>query len=193
MKKLPLLLLLALAACDVHGHGEQEFISAVQLTFTPAGGTAIVAESVDPDGDGGSPPTSQPINLAAGTTYTLTVVFENRLGTVPEDITKEIRDEADEHQVFFTGTAVNGPATSNTTGPLTHSYADMDGNGFPLGLTNTIVTAAGTGTLNVRLQHMPAKPGPGKSADTATQVKDGGFAAIGGDPDADVNFAVTVQ
>jgi hypothetical protein len=194
MKKL-LLMATLVAACGEPGHGddEQEVISAVQLTFMPAAGLPIVAEFDDPDGDGGGPGTSEPVNLAAGASYTLTIAFINRLGTVPEDITVEVRDEGDEHQVFFTGNAVKGPATANQTAPLTHSYADMDANGFPIGLTNTIATEAGTGTLTVTLRHMPPESPPEKSADTATQVKNGGFTAIGGATDASVDFTVTVQ
>lgn len=199
MKKLVLALALALAplaGCgDPGGNGGNttEVISAVQLTFMPASGLPIVADFDDPDGDGGDPGTADPIALPAGTSYTLTVAFINRLGTVPEDITLEVRDEGTEHQVFFTGTAVSGPATSNIAAPLTHTYADMDDNGLPLGVTNTIATAPGTGTLTVTLRHMPPELPPEKSADTATQVKTGGFAAIGGSTDAQVDFAVTVQ
>jgi hypothetical protein len=186
-----------LVACGDPGSGggdnEQEVITTVQLTFMAAGGLPIVAEFDDPDGDGGAPGTGEPISLTAATSYTLTVAFINRLGTIPEDITLEVEDEGAEHQVFFTGSAVAGPATSNPTAPLTHSYADMDANGLPLGLTNTIVTGAGTGTLTVTLRHMPPEAPPEKSADTAAQVKAGGFTAIGGTTDAMVDFTVTVQ
>lgn len=197
MKKLPLLLV-ALAACGDPGDGtggdnEQEVITTVQLTFTPAGGVPLVFEFDDPDGDGGSPGTADPIELPAGASYTVDVAFINGLGTVPEDITLEVADEATEHQVFFTGTAVNGPATANTSAPLVHSYADMDANGLPIGLTNTIATQAGSGTLTVTLQHMPPEQPPAKSADTTEAVKSGGFSAIGGEPDAKVDFPVTVQ
>jgi hypothetical protein len=195
MKNLLLLTTVLVTACGDDGDvgPENEFITTVKLTFMPPGGAATTAEFDDPDGDGGDPGTSQPVNLAAGTTYALAVAFENRLGTVPEDITLEVRDEGDEHQVFLTGSAVNGPATSNPAAPLTHSYTDMDANGLPIGLTNTIAASAGTGTLTVTLRHMPPELPPGKSADTAMQVKTGGFGAIGGNTDATVDFAVTVQ
>jgi len=197
MNKLPLLLAV-LTACGDPGDGsggdnEQEVITTVQLAFMPAGGVPVVFEVDDPDGDGGSPGTADPIELPAGASYTVSVAFINRLGTVPTDITREVEDEATEHQVFFTGTAVTGPATTNTSAPLTHSYADVDANGLPIGLVNTIATQAGTGTLTVTLQHMPPEQPPGKSADTTEAVKSGGFSAIGGEPDAKVDFPVTVQ
>ena len=170
-----------------------EVITTVQLAFAPTGGTPVMAEFDDPDGDGGAAGTSQPVNLTNGTTYTLTVKFLNRLETPAEDITVEVMDEGHEHQLLFTGTAVKGPATSNTTAPLTHAYADMDANGLPLGLSNTIMAATGTGQLTVTLRHMPPEEPPAKSADTATQVKTGGFDAIGGSTDVQVNFDVSVQ
>lgn len=185
-----------LVACDDGGGGgnEEEVITTVTLTFTPAGGgAAVVAEFDDPDGDGGNPPTTDPVDLAAGTTYTLTVGFQNRLETPPEEITDEVRDEGVEHQVFFTGTAVNGPATSNPAAPLTHSYGDQDAAGNPLGLTSTIAATAGTGTLTVTLRHMPPVNGVAvKTATTAAELKAGGFTAIGGENDAQVDFAVAV-
>lgn len=196
MKTHLLLALSLVAACgDVGGDGPQpaELITTVQLTFMAPAGLPIVVEFDDPDGDGGEPGTADPIELAAGATYTLDVAFINRLGTIPEDITEEVRDEAAEHQVFFTGSAVDGPAAGNPGAPLAHSYADMDDNGLPLGLSNTIVASAGTGTLTVTLRHMPPELPPEKSAGAAEAVKTGGFSAIGGSTDAMVDFTVTVQ
>jgi hypothetical protein len=193
MKNLVLLASILLAACDDHGNHEAEVITTVQLTFMPPTGTAVSAEYDDPDGDGGNPGTSQPLALVNGTSYTLTVRFLNRLVMPEEDITPEVRDEGDQHQLFFTGTAIKGPATNNTIAPLTHSYADMDMSGLPLGLTNTMVAATGTGTMTVTLRHMPPEEPPAKSSGTTDQVKASGFTAIGGSTDVQVDFAVTVQ
>ena len=69
-----------LVACGDDGGGdgdEQEVITTVTLTFAPmGGGAAVVAAFDDADGDGGDPPTVDPIALAAGTSYALTVRFE---------------------------------------------------------------------------------------------------------------------
>ena len=172
----------------------QEVITTVTLTFTPAGGgAAIVAEFDDPDGDGGAAPSIDPIDLVAGTTYTTTVGFQNRLEDPAEEITDEIRDEAAEHQLFFTGTAVDGPASAHPGAPLTHTYADTDANLLPIGLGNTIVAAAGTGQLTLTLRHLPpVNDVATKTATVAEQVKTAGFAGIGGETDAQVNFDVTV-
>ena len=184
------------SGCEYGGgsNNEEEVITTAILTFTPAGGgSAVTATFNDPDGDGGAAPTVDPINLVKATTYTTTVRFENRLETPAEDITVEVADESDEHQVFFTGTAVNGPASNQPGAPLTHSYTDTDVNGLPVGLSSSIVTATGTGTLIVTLRHMPPVNNTAvKTAGAATTVKDGGFAGLGGATDATVTFQVTV-
>lgn len=185
-----------LVACGGNGTNTNppEFISRVTLTFTPLGGTPIVASFDDPDGDGGDPPTIDPIDLVDGTDYTLTVDFLNALEDPPEDITLEVRDEADEHQVFLTGTGVVGPASDQASAPLVHTYLDMDINGLPVGLTNAISASSGTGMLTVTLRHLPPiDDAPTKTADVAAQVKAGGFAAIAGESDAQVTFLVTVR
>lgn len=184
-------------ACDDegHSHNEGEVITSVVLTFTPAGGGAtITATFNDPDGDGGAAPTVDPISLARGVTYNTAVRFENRLETPAEDITLEVADESDEHQVFFTGTAVSGPASAQAGAALTHAYADTDVNGLPIGLASTFVAAnAGSGTLVVTLRHLPPVNATAvKTATTATTVRDSGFSAIGGENDANVTFQVTV-
>jgi hypothetical protein len=182
------------AACGDDGGStnENEVITTVVLNFTPTSGSAVVATWNDPDGDGGSAPTIDPVNLPPGN-YSLTVQFQNRLVTPPEEITEEVMQENNFHLLLFTGTAVVGPATTNTTGPLMQSYADMDGNGLPVGLTDNIVASAGTGQLTVTLRHMPPEEPPVKSATTVMEVKTGGVDSIGGSTDAQVNFTVTVQ
>jgi hypothetical protein len=177
-----------------HNHSENEVITTVTLTFTPAGGGAPIVASVnDPDGDGGDPPTIQPVMLGAGM-FDLGVKFENRKENPPEDITLEIEDEGDHHQVFFTGTAVSGPASNQTGAPLVHSYADTDAKGLPIGLANKVTAARGTGMLTVTLRHMPPINNMVvKSATLADMVRTNGFAGIGGSTDAQVTFPVTVQ
>jgi hypothetical protein len=189
--------LLFVTACGGDGEttNENEVITTVTLDFAPNGGGATVSAAFnDPDGDGGTAPTVDPIVLATGKTYAMTVRFQNKLETPPDEITDEVRDESDQHQVFVTGSAINGPATTTTTAPLTHSYADTDANGLPIGLSNTIVAAAGTGQLIVTLRHIPpVNDVAAKVAGLAEQIKTGGLAALPGDTDAQVTFSVTVQ
>lgn len=202
--QLVLALTLALAACgddggdggDDTGDGnENEVITTVTLEFTPeGGGESISAAWDDPDGDGGDPPAIDPITLADGTTYTVAIGFENRLEDPPEVITEEVDDESDEHQIFFTGSAVNGPASDEPDAPLTHSYDDEDANGLPIGLANTIVAAAGSGDLTVTLRHLPPVNGSAvKSASLADDVKASGFGDLPGTTDAQVTFPATVE
>lgn len=183
------------AACggdDGGSSNDNEVITSVILNFAPTSGSTITATFNDPDGEGGQAPTVDPVSLAPGN-YTLTVQFQNRLVTPAEEITDEVRDEQNFHLLLFTGTAVIGPATTNTTGPLMQSYADMDGNGLPVGLTDTIVASAGIGQLTVTLRHLPPEEPPVKSSSTVMEAKTGGVESIGGSTDAQVNFNVTVQ
>jgi hypothetical protein len=195
---LPLLLATLAPACggDGHDHGggnEGEVITTVVLTFTPeAGGDPVVAAFDDPDGDGGDPPTVDAIALPADASFALAVAFENRLESPPEDITAEVEDEGDEHQVFFTGTAID--TSDAAIGPLAHAYADEDLGGLPIGLVNRVVTFPNTGTLTVTLRHLPPVNGvPVKVAGLAEVVATDGLGAIGGDTDAQVSFEVTVE
>lgn len=178
---------------DDHGHGpgETEVITRVELTFTPdGGGDPIVAAFSDPDGDGGESGMSDPITLAANTSYSLAVTFANELVDPAEDITPEVEDEPEDHQVFFGGDAVGGL--------LTHTYADMEstyganasGEDLPVGLANTIAAGdAGTGSLTVQLQHMPAVNGEPVKVPGLAEM----FPSVPGEPDTSVTFAVTVQ
>lgn len=193
-----LALLFSTAACghdDDHDHPDEgEVITTVVLSFTPTtGGSAQVFEFNDPDGDGGEAPTVDNVLLPVGS-YTMDVSFENRLESPAENITEEIEDESDEHQLFFTGSAVNGDTSDNVGAPLEHAYADEDGDGNPIGLINTIDATVGTGELTVTLRHLPPIGGaPAKTGDLAQQVRDGMLASIGGSSDVQVNFSISVE
>lgn len=183
---------LSLAACgdpgeDHDGEGnDQEVITTVRLTFTPDGGEAFTASFADPENDGS--PTIDPITLTEGVSYGLSVAFLNELESPAEDITEEVADEADQHQVFFTGDALTGALVS-------HVYDDEDGGGLPIGLSNTLsADAAGSGDLVVTLRHLPPESGSAvKVAGLAETVASEGFSAIGGDNDAQVTFEITVE
>ena len=206
MRHLTTLLLataLPLSACagdddDDHDHdGEnpQEVITTVTLAFEPeGGGESVTAEWDDADGPGGEAPTIDAIVLVAGTTYSLSVGFENRLEDPPEIITEEVSDEGDEHQVFLTGTAVDGPASDQEGAPLTHTYDDEDGNGLPIGLRNTIVAEAGAGRLTLVLRHMPPiNDSAVKTEGVAELAASGGIGELPGESDVQVDFDVTVE
>lgn len=174
-------MLLLTSACnddDPEPVNEEEVITTVRLTFVPVGGGAtVVANWKDMDGDGGNPPTVDNIQLKANTVYDLTVKFLNELETPAEDITEEIEEEADEHQIFFQYTGTN----------MTIAYNDADKDGKPLGLKNkATTTTAGSGALTVTLRHEPNK--------NAAGVASGNIANAGGETDIITvpAFSVTV-
>lgn len=196
---LPLLALAMIACKDVGEEGtenENEVITTVELEFVPVGGgDAVIASWADPENDGS--PVITPIELSDASDYTLSVAFLNELADPAEDITAEVEDEGAEHQVFFTGAGVSGPAAGDNAGALiSQAYADQDENGLPIGLVNDIVTlAAGSGgELTVSLRHMPPESDAAvKVAGVAEQVAAGGFESIGGDNDVQVTFELNVQ
>jgi hypothetical protein len=170
-----------------HDH-DNELITNVELTFTSATDSMTFAWA-DPDQTGA--PTIDTISLTDGESYDLSVAFFNGLEDPPEDITLEIEDEGDQHQVFFTGTGVSSPAVGAVADAfIDQDYADTDVNGLPLGLENTLaVLSAGSGELVITLRHMPPENGEDVKVDgLAEMVATDGFAAIGGDNDTEVTF-----
>jgi hypothetical protein len=201
----PALLVLGLAACsdtttpgeeDKHDHDHDHGVTtSVELSFLPVSGgeTATFAWS-DPEGDGS--PVIDTIELDAGVDYTMTVALWNELEDPAEDVTGEIREDAEAHQFFVFGDAVEGPATGeNSAALVVHSYADQDANGLPIGLSNDLsAVAAGSGTLSLALRHMPPESGSDvKTAEAAEIVATDGFGALGGDTDVLVDFPIEVQ
>lgn len=195
----PLALALA-AGCtgvdDPHDHDhENELVTTVELTFVPTAGDPLTFVWADLELDGS--PLVDDVVLAPDTDYSLEIAFLNEAGDESEDITAEVEEEADEHQVFLLGSAVEGPATgASATALFTHAYADEDGNGDPVGLVNDVQTRASgdAQTLRVVLQHLPAEDGVVvKESDLAEQVAASGLGALPGDSDADVEFAVSLE
>lgn len=186
--------------CEDENHG---LATTVRLLFTPdGGGEPLAFEWTDPENDG------EPIiddivlpddsdtedHVARG--YTLDVEIWNALEDPVEDVTPDIAEQANMHQVFFTGSAVQGPATGdNPDAIIAQAYADEDANGLPLGLSNTVTTLAwGSGELTVTLRHMPTENGElVKTPDLAADVAEGGFSAIGGSNDIEVKFNIEVE
>lgn len=157
---------------------ENEVITTVTATFTPAGGgTAIVLKSVDADGDGPLAPVvtvSGP--FAAGAQYAGRIAFLNETVSPAEDITEEIEAEGDHHQLFY-----------QHSGLGSFTYADTDEDGRPIGVhfNYTAAASATSGNLTVTLVHHPEK--------TAEGVSSGNIANAGGSTDAEVVFPVTIQ
>jgi hypothetical protein len=204
-----LFLALGLVACgdDDEAEGEdggEEVITTLTLTFVPdGGGTPVVATFRDPDGEGGDPPTQlDDIVLTAGTTYQLQIEALNE--TVPPSdpdyrIIDEIIEEAEEHQFFFTGPAVQSDTTpANPNALAVVAYDDVESDyvtdatdpDLPVGVLSTVTAAGAAGGpvtqgFVVTLQHQPPNGGvPVKTPDSG--ISDG-------DTDIEVAFDITVQ
>lgn len=166
---------------------ETEVFTDIELIFTAEDGTVVRALAEDPTGGLGinSSFTIQPITLKANTTYTLTFEMLNRLVNPVEDVQKEIKEEDDEHQVFFEFTnnvfssPTGGGNIQNRNGAI--NYLDFDRNGLPLGLRTRWTTAGprNNATFRVWLAHQPGVKTPSSTAQD-------------GDVDWDITFPLTI-
>ncbi|MEM9327970.1 MAG: hypothetical protein AAGA85_20055 [Bacteroidota bacterium] len=169
-------------------NAEEETITQVVLTFTPAGGgDALSFTWLDADGEGVGEPAIDDVNLAANTEYEMSIMLTNTLEDPDEDITEEIEREDDEHQFFFSFTAdiFSNPAGDGNKDtrddPL--NYNDEDDNMLPVGLSTQWTTGAATtseGVFNVVLKHQP---------DLKTATSDSNT----GSTDIDINFPINIQ
>jgi hypothetical protein len=142
-----------------------ELITKATLTFTPqGGGTAVTAIATDPDGEGvQNLITTGPIDLLANTTYSLSITLINELADPTDaeyDITEEVKEEGDEHMLFFswTNNVFNNPAGNGNIDSRTDliNYSDEDTNGQPIGLESSWTTAGpSSGKFRVVLKHQP--------------------------------------
>ena len=152
---------------------EEEVITTMTVTLVAHDGSGVVTmQTQDLDGDGPNEPVitvSGP--LTAGTSYAGSIVWLNEMEDPAENVTEEIVEEQDEHQVFFSAAGVG----------MEFVYMDFDGNGNPLG-TQFVLAPLGTGSgsVTITLVHEPAKPNDG--LDTA-----------GGSIDIQTTFPVTVE
>lgn len=155
---------------------EEEVITTVIATFTNVNQT-ITLTSFDEDGDGPlQPEITVSGNFLAGETYTGNLRFVNQSIVPNEEITEEILEEGDEHQIFY-----------HQNGLGTFTYSDQDVNGNPIGLSFSF-TANPTpvsGNLTISLIHEPDK--------TAEGVADGNPQNAGGSTDAEVVFPIVIE
>ena len=142
---LPLLTILIYSCSkdDPDGINEQEFISNVVISVTSPDGNL---ETIDWDL---SETNMETINLKVNSNYSVGLSFENRSDpTDIEDVTLEIIDEADEHQVFFEFADISVDVTS----------ADNDTKVGSRGVLLKSVwnaSSTGSGIVRVYLIHQP--------------------------------------
>lgn len=179
MKKyiIPVLLLtLALSACEKDDPvipNEEELITTLIYRLEPLGaGEVVELKFVDLDGDGGDAPIITTSPLQPSTTYQGSIMLLNELEEPAEDITEEVEEEGDHHQLFY----VENVLKTNV------EYLDQDLNGNPVGLLTSLETGgATTGTLTIILRHQPNKPNNGTPEDA------------GGETDIEVTFNIIVE
>jgi len=155
---------------------EEELITTLNYTLTDPNGETVTLTFQDIDGDGGNSPTITNGTLSSNTTYSGSIELLNESEDPIEDLTSEIREEANDHQFFFTSSAGN----------ITVAYDDTDDNGNPVGLETTLTTSdAGSGSLTVILRHEPEK--------SNYDVNTNDYSNVGGETDIEVVFPINVQ
>jgi hypothetical protein len=186
----------SLSGCDEDPEPENvpEEITRVILTFTPTDLEAapiVTAIANDPDGDGPIDIVIQPIALKADNTYMLTIqMFNGLLEPTNDDydITAEIIEEAEEHQLFFswsTGVFIDPTGTGNIGATGSVNYEDDDDNELPIGLATSWKTVAspssGSKTFRVVLAHQP----DGIKSATSTSSD--------GEDEVDITFPISIN
>jgi hypothetical protein len=156
---------------------EGELITTVRLKFTntlSSSTNSLVYEFKDLDGEGGAAPVKfDDIVLQKNIPYTCQVTILNESVSPADDITKEIKAEANDHQFYFV------PSNPSL---LSVSNLDTDTQSLPLGLSSFWVTGVnpGTGTVKIALKH---KPGTKAANDPITK----------GETDIELDFKLIIQ
>jgi len=155
---------------------EEEVITTVNYTLTATNGDVVLFSFKDVDGDGGNAPVIVNGELDTNTTYTGVVELLNETVSPADNITEEVKEEGDEHQVFY----------QFSNADLSTTYTDTDANGKPIGVATQLITKGTTSsTLTITLRHTPDK--------SATGVADGAIANAGGETDIEVTFNLDVK
>ena len=152
-----------------------EVINRIVLTLTDSSGESQDVTWSDPNNDGN--PTVEDIVLKVDETYDVQVYFWNDLSEPSEEITPEIADESDEHQVFIT-----------TPNFINVEILDTDVNGLDLGLEQQwTTTATGSDVLTLGLRHMPEEDG------SPVKTEDMDIDSLPGEWDVNIDYPVIVE
>ncbi len=156
---------------------QEELITTVILTLNPSDNSGVkVFSFIDLDGDGGISPIITISKLKSNTVYLAEIEILNESGTTTENITDEVRAEAEDHQFFY--------FTMNTD--LTIEYLDQDSNTNPIGINTKITTNnPGIGSLQITLKHLLDK--------FASGVSQGEITNAGGETDIQVEFVLEIE
>jgi hypothetical protein len=177
---------------DPENENEEELITDVTLKFTEIDnqGNKIAnpfeIKASDAEGIGvGKNPSIGTITLIRGKRYALEISLFNRIEN--EDITKEIREDADDHQFFFLGTAFIG-----TNKVLTYEYIDKDSKNNPLGLSGMVQVAA-LPAVNNAIFRLVLRHDLNKSLPGANNPHFENFVNAGGETDIDIPFPLVIN
>ena len=173
------LVIFGCSTSDPEPVNEEELITTVNVTFknTSDPNDIVIASFEDIDGPGGIDGKTTHPTLTANATYDVQIEFLNESVVPTDDITLEVEEEGDDHQVFYV-------FSSSLNVSLT--YNDQDLNNLPIGLKCIFsVGDAGSGTMNAILVHLPNKSNSG--------VSEGDITNAGGDEDINISFDVTIQ
>ncbi|MFN6946406.1 MAG: hypothetical protein ACK4ND_15770 [Cytophagaceae bacterium] len=190
-----LLALFSLAACikeDIAPpieENEVEEFTYIEFIFTNQNTPGDVVKGIWEDEDGFGP--KEPVILQhpvlkTGQTYILTYVMENRLMNPVENVLEEIKDEEDEHQLFYAfdenvfASPVGIGNIHDRNGVI--NYLDFDENNLPIGLKTEWTTGAPVENAKFRavLAHQP-----GVKSATSSYDSD--------DIDWDITFNLTIE
>ncbi|MDO3694766.1 type 1 periplasmic binding fold superfamily protein [Wenyingzhuangia sp. chi5] len=178
LKKLVIAMLVGLAftSCqkdDPIIPNEEEVITTVIYTLTPevAAEETVVLKYYSDGTNTNNGTYTQTGIIKKNTTYTGVLKVLNETTDPVDDITLEIKEEALDHQFFFTkpqGVNIN--------------YTDKDDNQHPIGLSTKFITDNdfNGGDLTITLRHQPNKSG--------ANVPEGDITNAGGETDVEVVF-----
>lgn len=145
------LVIFGLFACEkedkkVTSGEEEELITTVQIGFKAEGSSdTVMVKWSDIDGIGGNDPIIDTIYLSGTSNYRMYISFLDESGSETEDITEEIKEEANDHLIC---------SYSNTG--IVNSSLDKDNNGLPLGLEQIVsLDSAVNGDITFQLKHQP--------------------------------------
>lgn len=126
---------------------QPELITTLLLTLADSAAPAVkvVASFRDADGEGGQAPViTDTLKLGKNKTYYASLVLLDETKSPIDTVTKEILEEAVDHQFFYTHTGV----------AITTTYLDKDANNLPLGLSTKWKTKeTGFGSSKLVLRH----------------------------------------
>lgn len=153
---------------------EEEVITTMTIVLTDDSNDANTVTLTSKDIDDGNGPVLEVLGtLTANTTYTGRITLSNETEDPAEDMTKEVKEEDEDHQLFYTAVGEGFD--------VTFEYTDADADNNPIGLEFKLMTTdPGTGTLTFILIHEPNKSAEG--------VKDGDITNAGGETDYEATF-----